>query len=68
LSTARGALRIAALLNEVFEETCVNNETALDSPAASNLAKALMAAFQSGIQDKDALGQRALLAERQARG
>jgi hypothetical protein len=44
-----------ALLNEVFEETCASNETALDSPAADNLAKALMAAFQSGIQDKAGL-------------
>jgi hypothetical protein len=44
-----------ALLNEVFEETCANTETAPDSPAASNLAKALMAAFENGIKDKAGL-------------
>jgi hypothetical protein len=44
-----------ALLNEVFEETCAKNETAPDSPAASNLAKALMAAFENGIKDKAGL-------------
>jgi hypothetical protein len=48
-------IAVLALLNEVFEETCANNETALDSPAASNLAKALMAAFENGIQDKAGL-------------
>jgi hypothetical protein len=47
--------RDLTLLNEVFEETCAKNETALDSPAASNLAKALMAAFENGIQDKAGL-------------
>lgn len=44
-----------ALLNEVFEEMCAKNDTALDSPAAGHLAKALMAAFESGIQDKAGL-------------
>lgn len=44
-----------ALLNEVFEEACAKNETASDSPAANDLATALMAAFESGIQDKAGL-------------
>jgi hypothetical protein len=47
--------RDLALLNEVFEETCADNETALDSPAANNLANVLMAAFESGIKDKAGL-------------
>jgi hypothetical protein len=44
-----------ALLNEVFEETCAKNDTALDSPAAMDLAMALVAAFESGIRDKAGL-------------
>ncbi|WP_353645158.1 hypothetical protein [Mesorhizobium sp. WSM2239] len=44
-----------ALLKEVFEETCARNETAPNSPAASHLAKALMAAFENGVQDKAGL-------------
>jgi hypothetical protein len=44
-----------ALLKEAFEETCAKNETAPNSPAASLLAKALMAAFENGVQDKAGL-------------
>jgi hypothetical protein len=44
-----------ALLKEVFDETCAKNDTAPDSPAGSHLAKALMAAFENGIQDKAGL-------------
>jgi hypothetical protein len=44
-----------ALLNEVFDETCAKNEAAPGSPAASHLAKALMVAFENGIQDKAGL-------------
>jgi hypothetical protein len=41
-----------ALLKEVFDETCAKNEMAPNSPAASTLARALVVAFESGIQDK----------------
>jgi hypothetical protein len=41
-----------ALLEQVFDEACARNKVEPDSPAASNLAKALMAAFEKGIQDK----------------
>jgi hypothetical protein len=44
-----------AILKEVFDETCAKNETAPDSPAASQLAKALMAAFENGIKDNAGL-------------
>ncbi len=44
-----------ALLDEVFKETCAKNDTALDSSAAMDLAMALVAAFESGIQDKAGL-------------
>jgi hypothetical protein len=40
------------LLKQVFEETCARNGLAPDSPAASDLAKALLAAFESGIQGR----------------
>jgi hypothetical protein len=44
-----------ALLTEVFEETCVNNKMPKDSSTANSLAKALMAAYENGIQDKTGL-------------
>jgi hypothetical protein len=47
--------RDLALLKEVFDETCAKNEMAPNSPAASTLAKALVAAFESGIQDRTGL-------------
>jgi hypothetical protein len=47
--------RDLALLKEVFDETCAKSETAQDSPAASNLAQVLIAAFENGIQDKTGL-------------
>jgi hypothetical protein len=47
--------RDLALLKEVFEETCAKKEIAPESPVASHLAKALMAAFENGIQDKAGL-------------
>ncbi|EHK53458.1 hypothetical protein [Allomesorhizobium alhagi] len=43
------------VLKKVFDETCAKNDTAPDSPAASHFAKALMAAFENGIQDKAGL-------------
>jgi hypothetical protein len=47
--------RDLALLKEVFDEACAKNEMAPKSPAASTLAKELVAAFESGIQDKTGL-------------
>jgi hypothetical protein len=44
-----------ALLTEVFEETCINNKMPKDSSTANSLAKALMAAYENGIQDKAGL-------------
>ncbi|WP_353642636.1 hypothetical protein [Mesorhizobium sp. WSM2239] len=44
-----------AVLKEVFNEVCAHNEIAADSPAASYLAKALIAAFENGVQDKAGL-------------
>jgi hypothetical protein len=44
-----------ALLKEVFDETCAKNEVSPESPAASNLAKALIVAFENGIRDKAGL-------------
>jgi hypothetical protein len=47
--------RDLALLKEVFDETCAKNEMTPNSPSASTLAKALVAAFESGVQDKTGL-------------
>jgi hypothetical protein len=47
--------RDLALLKEVFDETCAKNEMVPNSPAASRFAKALVAAFESGVQDKTGL-------------
>jgi hypothetical protein len=47
--------RDLALLKEVFDETCAKNEITPYSPAASRLARALVVAFESGVQDKAGL-------------
>ena len=43
------------LCKEVFEDVCASNGTDPESPAASQLAKALMVAFESGTRDKEGL-------------
>lgn len=43
------------VLKDVFHEVCDSNGTAEDSPTASRLAKALMAAFDHGIKERDDL-------------
>jgi hypothetical protein len=43
------------LLYEVFQETCAENEAASNSPFAKQVAQALVAAFETGIQDKAGL-------------
>ena len=47
--------RDLVLLKQVFDETCANNGIESNSPAASNLARELVAAFESGIRDKTGL-------------
>jgi hypothetical protein len=47
--------RDLALLKEVLDETCAKNEITPNSPAASTLARALVVAFESGVQDKAGL-------------
>jgi hypothetical protein len=44
-----------AMLKEVFEEVCEANGHLPDTPAATMLAKALIAAYESGKRDRDAL-------------
>ncbi|WP_394885772.1 hypothetical protein ACG873_01535 (plasmid) [Mesorhizobium sp. AaZ16] len=55
-----------ALLKQVFDEMCASNKTVPDSPAAAHLAKALVVAFEDGIQDKAGLLAAAITDQRAA--
>ena len=44
-----------SMLEELFDELCTSSRTDSNSPAATRLAKALIAAFDHGIRERDNL-------------